>query len=56
MTDEYMRIGAVAKLFDVTVPTVRQWVRDGRLRSTMINHRHLFKRSDVEALIEERSG
>jgi excisionase family DNA binding protein len=51
-THTYLAIGEVARAFGVTVPTVRNWDRDGKLKSirTPGNQRR-FAESDVEALL-----
>jgi putative resolvase len=51
-TDTYLSIGDVARAFGVTVPTVRNWERAGKIRSirTPGNQRR-FAESDVEAML-----
>lgn len=49
---EYLPIGEVAKLFNVTATTVRNWEKDGKLTAirTPGNQRR-FRRAQVEALL-----
>jgi excisionase family DNA binding protein len=55
-SDEFLSIGEVAKAFGVTVATVRNWDRDGRIVSTRtLGGQRRFKRSDVAALLEAAS-
>lgn len=44
----------VAKLFSVSVVTVSQWSKSGRLKSYRINSRVFFKRDEVMAAMKER--
>lgn len=53
---EYLSIGEVAKAFGVTVATVRNWDRGGRIESIRTpGGQRRFRRSDVDALIEAAS-
>lgn len=48
--DEYLSIGEVAKAFGVTVATVRNWDRDGRIESIRTpGGQRRFLRSAVDA-------
>lgn len=50
--ERLLPIGEVARLAGVTVPTIRNWERDGKITAlrTPKNHRR-FRQSEVEALI-----
>ena len=57
---DYVKIKAAAKLLGVSVNTLRNWERTGKLMTYRhpINGYRLYKRSDLEALLKaiERSG
>lgn len=51
----YLSIGEVAALFNVTVPTVRNWDRDGKLTAIRTpGGQRRFLREDVEAHLERQ--
>ena len=53
---ELMTSGEVAALFRRTTRTIRNWVRDGHLRPVCIGRTRLFRRSDVDQLIDGQAG
>lgn len=52
--DGLLRIGRAARILDVSVDTMRNWDRDGKLRAvrTTGNQRR-YRREDIEALAAE---
>jgi excisionase family DNA binding protein len=54
VTHKYLAIGEVAAAFGVTVATVRNWERAGKIRAfrTLGNQRR-FAASDVDELLEQ---
>ncbi len=41
-------------IFQVSKPTIYEWINDGKLRSFKIRNRRYFTREDVEAIIKGR--
>lgn len=41
-------------IFQVSKPTIYEWINDGKLRSFKIRNRRYFVREDVEAVIKGR--
>ncbi len=41
-------------IFQVSKPTIYEWINDGKLRSFKIRNRRYFTREDVEAVIKGR--
>lgn len=57
LLDELLPIGEVAKAFGVTVATVRNWDRDGRIESVRTpGGQRRFRRSEVDALLDEAAS
>ena len=51
-TDELLRIGAVATLLGVTVETVRNWDRAGKLNPIRLpSGERRYRRADIEAIL-----
>jgi excisionase family DNA binding protein len=56
MKQEYVKIGAVAKEFAVSVSTIRKWLREGKIpRDTYIKAGRTY-RFDVAAMTEALRG
>ena len=53
--DDYLLVKEAAELLGVAPNTVRSWAAMGKLKEYRhpVNNYRLFKRSDVEALLEE---
>lgn len=50
--DELIPIGDVARLLGVTIPTVRNWEKGGKIAAVRTpGGQRRFRRSDVDALI-----
>ena len=45
--DELLRTSDVAKRFNVTSYTVREWIRSGKLQSIVINGQHRIRRGEL---------
>lgn len=50
---KFVKVEAVAEMFDVKPKTVFKWVRDGKLRSTKAGGCTRFAPEDLEAFIEQ---
>jgi len=59
-TDDLLTSSEVARLLQVSVPTINRWAGSGRLPSAQklpgIRGAYLFRRSDVEAFASERAA
>lgn len=54
---DLLKIGQVAEAFNVTVGTVRNWDREGLLRSIRTpGGQRRFRRSDVDAALEANAS
>lgn len=51
----YMLINEAAEFIGVSVGTMRNWVRDGKLKAhrNPVNGYRLFKKKDLEALLKK---
>ena len=51
----YMLINEAAQFIGVSVGTLRNWVRDGKLKAhrNPVNGYRLFKKKDLEALLKK---
>lgn len=47
----YLTTADIAHRFNVTVDSVRRWVRSGRLTSIRFHRRHLYREADVAKLL-----
>jgi excisionase family DNA binding protein len=54
-TDEFLLVKQVAELLGVSANTVRAWALSGKLQEYRhpVNNYRLFKRDEVEALLEQ---
>jgi excisionase family DNA binding protein len=43
----------VCKIFQVSKPTLYEWMKQGRLKSFKIKSRRYFSRADIEAVIKQ---
>jgi excisionase family DNA binding protein len=53
-TDQYVGIEAVANYFNVSISTVRNWIKSNTIPASLvlkIGHTHRFKISDIEAAL-----
>jgi excisionase family DNA binding protein len=48
-----LKITEVCALFQVSKPTVYEWLKENRLKSFKIRSRRYFLRSDIEAIIQQ---
>ena len=51
--DEYLSVAAVARMFDVTLPTVRVWIAEGRLPAYKPGKSFRIRRADALALMRQ---
>lgn len=54
--DELLRTRDVAKHFGVTSYTVREWIRERKISSIIVNGQHRIKRSELQRLQKEKYG
>ena len=56
--DDYLKIQAAADLVGVSASTLRNWERQGKLRTYRNPHNgyRLYRREDLESLLEEISN
>ena len=52
--DELLRTRDVARMFDVTSYTVREWIRAGKLDAFVLNGQYRVRRRDALALAQRR--
>lgn len=50
-----LKMKEVCDLFQITKPTIYEWIRKGELRSVKIESRRFFLMSDIEQLIARHS-
>jgi excisionase family DNA binding protein len=43
----------VCEIFQVSKPTLYEWMRQGRLKSFKVRSRRYFSRTEIEAIIEQ---
>ena len=48
--------GQVAELFSVTTETVRDWIKDGKLRGTQIGRSYRVRRKDLIEFANHKFG
>lgn len=57
LSDRMLKTSEVARIFDVKVYTVRQWIRDGRMSAVeTATGRYRVKESEVKRFANERYG
>jgi excisionase family DNA binding protein len=54
--DELLRTRDVARHFSVTTYTVREWIRDGKIESVLVNGQHRIRRREVNKMEQRRYG
>jgi excisionase family DNA binding protein len=56
-TNRLLRIGAVARLLNVSVETMRRWTREGKITAIRTpGGEHRYHLSDVQAILESGTG
>ena len=55
MDDDLLLLPEVAAMCRATIPSVREWIRTGRLKASRPGRRVLIRRSDVEAMLAAAS-
>ena len=55
MATEWLSVEDIAKELDVTIDTVRAWIRKRKLRAYRVGRDYRIKREDYEKFIEERT-
>lgn len=50
------KLGEVCKLFDISRPTVYDWIKHGKLRPFKIRSRVYFLWNDIQQLLENKSA
>jgi excisionase family DNA binding protein len=54
MTDsELLTVGETAKIFRVTLQTVRNWIEWGKLPAVRVGRRFLVRREHIDALLDQ---
>jgi excisionase family DNA binding protein len=51
--EKYLTRQETAKILQVTLPTLSDWVKRGKIRAYKINTRIRFKKSDIENALNE---
>lgn len=55
MRTEWLSVEYIAEELEVSVSTVRSWIRKKRLKATKIGRDYRIKRVDYEKFLEERT-
>lgn len=55
MTTEWLSVEDIAKELDVTVDTVRAWIRKKKLRAYRVGRDYRIKRVDYDNFLENRA-
>ena len=55
MRTEWLSVEYIAEELEVSVSTVRSWIRKKRLKATKIGRDYRIKRADYDKFLEERS-
>lgn len=50
-----LKVKDVCKLFQISKPTLYEWIRKGQLRSVKIESRRFFRPGDIEELIAKQA-
>lgn len=55
MKEGLITIGQAAKLFNVSIQTIRRWDKSGKLKATRhpMNNYRLYKLEDIKKIVEE---
>lgn len=55
MKEGLITIGEAAKLFNVSIQTIRRWDKSGKLKAVRhpMNNYRLYKLADLEKIVEE---
>ena len=53
--EQYLTRSDVAAMFQVTLPTVNEWSRSGRLKRHYIASRVFYLRSEIDALFKSKT-
>lgn len=56
LDDPLLSSDTVAKMFDVTGYTMREWCKAGKIKGRKVNGRWKIQRSDAQALANEMYG
>ena len=48
-----LKVTEVCELFQVSKPTIYEWMKQGRLKSFKVRSRRYFLRTDIEAIIQQ---
>lgn len=48
-----LKVAEVCELFQVSKPTLYEWMKQGRLKSFKVRSRRYFLRTDIEAIIQQ---
>ena len=51
--EQYLTRQETAEILQVTLPTISSWVASGKVRAYKINTRVRFKKSDIDAALQE---
>jgi putative resolvase len=55
--DQLLKVTAVAEYFDVTRPTVREWIKDGKIKAIRLAGGHYrIRLSEVKRFAQEKYG
>jgi excisionase family DNA binding protein len=55
MRTEWLSVEDIAEELNVSVSTVRSWIRNKRLKAVRIGRDYRIKRADYEKFLEERT-
>jgi excisionase family DNA binding protein len=55
-TPQLLKIKEVCELFQITKPTIYDWIRKGQLQSVKIESRRFFLYGDIEEMIAKNRG
>ena len=48
-----LKLAEVCQIFQVSKPTLYEWMKEGKLRSFKVRSRRYFSRADIEAIIQQ---
>jgi excisionase family DNA binding protein len=52
-TGELLKISDISRIFQVSKPTIYEWIKQDRLPSFKIRSRRYFKRADIERIMNK---